>query len=290
MPQTLSNGIHITYEVAGHGEPLLLVMGLGGQLIDWHAEFVAALEEHFTVIRFDNRDSGLSSYSDAPVPTRWDLIKMSLRPESVSPAYRLADMADDAAGLLDSMGIVSSHVVGMSMGGMIAQQLAMQHPGKVRSLCSIMSHTGDRKSGRPSPRVITSLARRGRPSRTEALEVTMDLFRMVGGADWDEQAQRRRTAASLERAYNPGGVLRQSQAIATSPDRAKGLGVVTQPTLVIHGLDDTLVRPSGGIATAKAIPGSRLVMYPNMGHDLPATRHNDMVRLIRANAARAGNK
>lgn len=289
MPELAANGISLTYEVSGSGDPLLLIMGLGGQLTDWHPEFIEALSEHFTVIRYDNRDSGLSTYSDAPPPSRWELLKMSLLPKSVTPPYTLGDMADDAAALLDALCVEAAHVVGMSMGGMIAQQLAVRHPSKARSLCSIMSNTGDLRAGRPSPRVLAALARRGRPGRAETLEATLELFALVGGRDWDADEQRRRSAASIERAYNPDGVLRQTTAIATAANRTAALGLVNQPTLVIHGLDDTLVRPSGGVATAKAVPHSRLIMYPRMGHDLPVTRHREMVQAILENAALAGD-
>jgi pimeloyl-ACP methyl ester carboxylesterase len=286
MTRVLANGIEIEYETSGSGEPLLLIMGLGGQLTDWHPHFVDQLADQFQVIRFDNRDIGLSTHSDATPPTRWQLIKTNLRPASVHPPYELSDMADDTAGLLDALDIPSAHVVGMSMGGMIAQSLALQHPHRVKSLCSIMSNTGDRRSGRPTAKVLRSLARRGQPDQTDALAITIDLFRLIGGLDWDEAEQRRRTEASLERAYNPAGVLRQAQVISAAPDRTEMLAALKMPALVVHGLDDSLVRPSGGIATAKAIPSSRLVMFPRMGHDIPATRQPEIVEAIRINADR----
>ena len=286
MTRVLANGIEIEYEVSGSGQPLLLIMGLGGQLTDWHPHFVDQLAEQFQVIRFDNRDIGLSTHSDAAPPTRWQLVKSNLRPGSVRAPYELRDMADDAAGLLDALDIASAHVVGMSMGGMIAQSLALQRPRRVKSLCSIMSNTGDRRSGRPTPKVLRSLARRGQPDQAEALAITIELFRLIGGLDWDEAEQRRRTEASLERSYAPAGVLRQAQAIAAAPDRTEMLAKLKMPALVVHGLDDPLVRPSGGIATAMALPGSRLVMFPRMGHDIPATRHAEIIEAIRINGDR----
>lgn len=286
MPQIHVNDIDIQYEVSGAGQPLLLIMGLGGQLTDWPSNFVELLAERFQVIRFDNRDSGLSTIFDAPAPTRWQLITGNLRPSSVTPTYALSDMATDAHELVTALGLERCHVVGMSMGGMIAQLMAISYPESVGSLCSIMSTTGDRRAGRPSAGVIAALARRGQPRRDQALGVTLDLFRRVGGADWDEAAQRKRSNASLSRSYNPAGVLRQSLAITAAPDRTRALGEVQAPSLVVHGLDDTLVRPSGGVATAKALPGSRLLMYPRMGHDIPMTRHRSLVEAIQTNANR----
>lgn len=286
MARVHANGIEIEYEISGSGEPLLLVMGLGGQLTDWPQTFVDLLSAHFQVIRYDNRDSGLSTHSDAPAPTRWQLVKGNVAPGSVRPPYKLQDMADDALALLHALGIDKAHIVGMSMGGMIAQIIAAGSPESTRSLCSIMSNTGDRRAGRPSARVVASLARRGQPTRSQALDVTLDLFRMVGGPDWDEQEQRARSSASLARAYSPAGVLRQSQAIAASPDRTTALRQVDAPTLVVHGLADTLVQPSGGVATAEAVPNSRLVMFPRMGHILPHNRDHELVTAILTNAAR----
>lgn len=287
MPLVRANDVELCYQVEGHGQPLLLIMGLGGQLTDWHPALVTKLAASFQVIRFDNRDIGLSQKLPDPRPSRWDLIKGNLWPAAARPPYTLADMADDAAGLLDALDLPAAHVVGMSMGGMIAQELTIRHPARVTSLCSIMSNTGDRRHGRPTPRVVASLARRGEPDRRSAIEVTLAMFRLVGGTDWNEAEQRERTSASLDRSYHPAGMLRQSQAIAAAPDRTEALTRIHQPTLVIHGLDDTLVRPSGGIATAHAVPGSRLLMFPDMGHDLPATRHDEMVEAIARNTRRA---
>lgn len=287
MPLVQANGTEICYQIDGSGEPLLLIMGLGGQLTDWPPALVAALAQQYQVIRFDNRDIGLSEKTPGPRPSRWELIKGNLWPSAGRAPYSLADMADDAAGLLDAIGVEQAHIVGMSMGGMIGQELTLRYPEKVRSLCSIMSNTGDRRHGRPWPRVVISLARRSTPDRASAIDVTLSMFRLVGGADWDEAAHSERTAASLERSYHPAGMLRQSQAVAAAPDRTDALTKVRQPTLIMHGLDDTLVSPSGGIATAKAIRGSRLLLFPGMGHDLPATRHDEMLEAIGLNIARA---
>lgn len=281
------NGIDIAYEVEGSGPPLLLVMGLGGQLVDWPTGLVEGLAEQFTVVRFDNRDIGLSTAIDAPAPSRFDFVKAIVRPAWAKASYNLSDMAADAAGLLDVLGLDSVHVAGMSMGGMISQTLAIEHPQRVRSLCSVMSNTGNQKTGRPTARVFAHLARQGQdPSKEAALSRTLELFSMVCGADWDRVRGEQQLRASLDRAYNPGGVLRQSLAIAVSPDRTPMLRELRLPTLVMHGLDDTLVRPSGGVATAEAVPDSRLLMFPRMGHDLPQTRHGEMIDAIVANTRR----
>lgn len=281
MPNVAANGIEIEYEMAGTGPPLLLVMGLGGQLTDWPQLLVDRLQQHFTVVRFDNRDAGLSTWSTTSPPRRSDFVRAALWPASLELPYTLADMANDAAGLLQKLGIDSAHVLGMSMGGMISQRLAIDHPERVLTLTSIMSNTGARFSGRPTFEVMRKLATRGEPDRADALETTMSFFRLVGGRDWDPAEQRSRTIVSLERAYNPAGVLRQSLAIAAADNRADALAQLNVPALVMHGLDDNLVRPSGGRATARSLTNSRLIMFPRMGHDLSATRHVEMVDEVR---------
>lgn len=288
MPNVEANGITIEYEVSGDGPPLLLVMGLGGQLTDWPPAFVELLSQHFTVIRYDNRDSGLSTWSNAPMPPRSAFVKALVTTKGIDAPYRLSDLAADGTGLLQALDIDSAHVVGMSMGGMIAQLIALDFPGRVRSLCSVMSNTGSRGAGRPTAKVMTVLARRQEPDQATAVDATMAFFEMVGGPDWDPVAHRERSGASIARAFNPSGVIRQSLAIAVTPDRTNRLGTISVPTLVIHGLDDPLVRPSGGTATAAAIPGSRLLMFPGMGHDLPATRHTEMIEAIVRNSKRVG--
>lgn len=287
MTRVRAGPIHIEYESVGHGDPLVLIMGIGGQLTDWHPGFVEQLARRFRVIAFDNRDTGLSTLSGAPTPSRRQLLRAHLPVGAVNPPYHLSQMADDVAALLSALDVERAHVVGMSMGGMIAQLVACRHPHRVLSLCSIMSNTSDRRHGLPAPRLLPRLVRRGRasePSKAEAIELTVDLFRVIGGADWDETEQRARTSASLDRSFNPTSLLRQYLAVATSPDRTSMLGSLACPVLVVHGLQDPLVRPSGAIATARAIPGSRLLMFPGMGHDIPATRHGEVADAIRRNA------
>ncbi len=287
MPSVRANGITIEYERDGQGEPILLIMGLAAQLTAWPPAMVERLVEHgFDVIRHDNRDIGLSSEIDAdpPSPVSTFLRRLFRRPPSVP--YLVADMADDAAALLDALDIDSAHVVGASMGGMIAQELAIRHPERVRSLTSIMSHPGD-GSGSPRARVALRLARRGRPSRDEAVESTVGTFRMIAGPHFDELEMHQQAEAAVARSYRPEGVLRQTAAVLASRDRVPLLRQVRVPTLVVHGLVDPLVRYSGGIATALAVPGARLLMFNDMGHDLPASRVDELAQAIATNAGRS---
>ncbi len=290
MPQvTLDSGITLEYEREGSGEPLLLVMGLAGQLTDWPVEFVERLvEAGFDVIRFDNRDSGLSTMTEWQPPSRRKaLISMIMRRPVKDVGYTVDDMADDAAGLLDHLGIDSAHVVGMSMGGMISQALTIRHPEKVKSLCSVMSNTGDRKNGNISPKLVRAMGIPKEPSKETAVEDSKKLWSHISGDHYDEAETARRMEASIERSWAPQGVMRQTAAIAGSADRTEGLTGVQAPTLVIHGIKDLLVVPSGGIATAAAVPDSRLLMFPDMGHNLPEPRQDEMVAAIVANTLRA---
>lgn len=285
-----ANGIKICYEdTGGDGEPLLLVMGLGGQLIDWSDGFVAMLVSRgFRVIRHDNRDIGLSTEFDWPVPNRRTLMAGMLAKRPIEVGYRISDMAADAAAFLDAIGVESAHVVGASMGGMISQTMAFGHPEKVRSLTSIMSNTGDRRNGGIHPSILAKVVRAPRPSRADAPEVGTEWYALWAGSAWDREEHLASSQRSVARSWRPDGVDRQTAAIAGSPDRTPMLATITAPTLVIHGLEDKLVVPSGGIATTKAIPGSRLVMFPDMGHDIPRTRWEEIGDAIVVNAARVG--
>lgn len=269
-----SNGITIEYEVRGQGEPLLLVMGLAGQLTDWPEDFVDLfVDEGFQVIRFDNRDIGLSTQTDWEPPSRLKAIRAAvLRRQLKDVGYTLEDMAADAVGLLDGLGIDSAHVVGVSMGGMIAQEVAIGYPQRVRSLCSIMSNTGDRKNGMIAPSLMAKAARMKPPTRETALDDSVRVFELISGPHFDKEAYRDLAENSLKRSFTPAGVDRQTAAVGGSRDRTELLGSVTAPTLVIHGLLDPLVLPSGGVATAKAIGGSRLLSFGDMAHDLPRPR------------------
>ena len=224
------------------------------------------------MVRFDNRDAGLSTHIDAPAPTMREMVQSLVARRFVKAPYVLADMAHDAAGLLDHLGIDSAHVVGASMGGMIGQTLAIDHSSRVRSLTSVMSNTGDRRYGRVRPALVRQLPRFMSRDGRQRVENGVALGRLIAGPHFDEAASRRQLTEALARSDDRDGTARQMLAIGASPDRTAALGAVRAPTLVIHGLLDPLVSPSGGIATARAIPGSRLIMYPDMGHDIPVPR------------------
>lgn len=288
MASIEANGITIEYDVRGTGDPLLLVMGLGGQLTDWPDEFVDQLAgTGFQVVRYDNRDIGLSTEFDWEPPSQMKSVLGQMAKRPPRAGYHLADMAADADGLLAALDIPSAHVVGMSMGGMIAQSLAIAHPERVRSLTSIMSNTGDRKHGKVAGKLLAKLARLPEPTPETAVDRSTELFGLISGPHFDATEYRQLAEANHRRSFRPTGTARQTAAIMASPDRTAHLGAVTVPTLVMHGLVDPLVKPNGGIATAAAIPGSRLVMYPDMGHDLPRPRWGEMIEEIRRTADRA---
>ncbi len=281
------NGITIEYDEHGDpgGEPLLLVMGLGAQLIAWPEGFVDLLvAKGFRVIRFDNRDIGLSTKIDAPAPTIRQLMLATVARRFAHPAYLLSDMADDAAALLDHLGIAGAHVVGASMGGMIAQTLAIEHPDKVLSLVSIMSNTGDRRHGKIKLQIMRKMPKALAASRKDPVTGGITAGRLISGPHFDETKAREEIVAALARDGDPSGSARQTVAIAGSPDRTEALADVRVPTLVVHGMVDPLVKPSGGLTTAKAIPGAKLLMFPDMGHDLPENRWQEVVEAITANA------
>ncbi len=286
--------VEIAYEVDGpdDGEPMLLVMGLGTQLVGWPADLVSGLVDRgFRVIRHDNRDVGLSSFTDGPAPARSALVRSFLRPGSGGADYLLTDLAEDARALLDHLDVGAAHVVGASMGGMIAQELTIDHPERVLSLTSIMSNTGSRRSGRVSPRLLPSMAlslTTPRPiDEEDAVRLGVEGWRRIAGPLFDEAEMTEMVRSAVRRSVSPIGTVRQLLAILESPDRTEQLREVRVPTLVIHGLADRLVVPSGGIATAQAVPGSRLLMFPDMGHDLPRSRRPEIVEAIVQNAGRA---
>jgi pimeloyl-ACP methyl ester carboxylesterase len=289
VPDVQANGIELCYETLGDpADPaLLLIMGLGSQLIDWPQEFCEQLADRgFFVVRFDNRDAGLSaSRPEWGVP---DVRAIVAGDRSTVP-YLLADLARDAAGLLDGLGLRRAHVVGLSMGGMIAQQLTVDHPERVASLCSIMSTTGDRSVGRATPEAAAVLGRPAAPDRATAVAGTVAAARIIGSPAFPapEEELLRRAEAKYDRGYHPLGTLRQYAAIIASPDRTAALGRVTAPTVVVHGADDPLITVTGGEATAAAVPGAELVVIEGMGHDLPRQLWPRIVDVIAANAVRA---
>ena len=282
--------IELCFETFGDpADPaLLLVMGLGTQMIAWREDFCELLVERgFYVIRFDNRDIGRSTHlRDARPPALRQLLTRDKR----AAAYTLDDMADDAAGLLDELGIGAAHVVGASMGGMIAQVLACRHPEKVLTLTSIMSTTGHRLWGQPAMKVYPFFFTARPKEKQAAVERVVKLFGVIGSPafETDEDDLRALASASIDR--GPGddaGTLRQMQAVLASGNRTRALRHIEAPTLVIHGTADKMVGQSGGRATARAIPGARLVLIKGMGHDLPRKLWPRFVDLIAEHAAQA---
>jgi pimeloyl-ACP methyl ester carboxylesterase len=266
-----ANGIELCYQEMGdaEGEPLLLVMGLATQMLAWDEGFCELLVERgFRVIRFDNRDIGRSTkIESAGVPSRLDMIVG----RRASAPYLLRDMGTDTIGLMDHLGIEAAHLVGASMGGMIAQTMAIEHAKRVRSLVSIMSNTGSRWTGMPSREAMAVLLSRPSQGRDAAVERAVKTFGVIGspGYPFDEERLRRVAGRSYDRGHSAAGVLRQMHAITASGDRTRALRGVRVPTTVIHGDRDPLVRPAGGRATARAIPNARLKTIDGMGHDLP---------------------
>jgi pimeloyl-ACP methyl ester carboxylesterase len=281
--------IEICFETFGDpADPaLLLVMGLGTQMLGWHEDFCTDLARRgFHVIRYDNRDIGRSTIlSSAPVPTLGQIVRRDKRAAS----YTLAEMAADGVGLLDHLGIERAHLVGVSMGGMIAQTIAARRPERVLSLTSIMSSTGSRWRGQPALRTYRQFLRPVSTDRATYIAQTAALFEIIGspGFERDDDNLRALLGAMYDRGHDPGSVTRQLAAILASGDRTAELRRITAPTLVIHGTADKLVAPSGGRATARAIPGARLLMIKGMGHDLPRGAWPQLIDAIVANAARA---
>jgi pimeloyl-ACP methyl ester carboxylesterase len=249
------------------GVPLLLICGLAQQLIMWPRRLLMMLGRRgYAVITFDNRDVGLSTHLHG---RRSDLLSISNG--TAPPPYRLSDMAADACAVLDAVGVESAHVLGVSMGGMIAQQMAIDAPTRVRSLISVMSTTGDRSVGRPEPGMLSLLMADPGATREEYAKHQLALSRAIGSRVHLQDEAEIRVAAgrAFDRAYDPRGVGRQFGAIQGSGDRTAALRLLEIPTLVIHGFQDPLVTPSGGEATAAAIPGARLLLVEEMGHDVP---------------------
>jgi pimeloyl-ACP methyl ester carboxylesterase len=281
--------LELCYETFGLDTlpPLLLVMGLGAQMVLWDDEFCQALADRgLWVIRFDNRDIGRSTIlRGRPVPTRGQLLRRDRRAAS----YPLDDMADDAAGLLDHLDVRAAHVVGVSMGGMIAQLLAIRHPHRVRSLVSIMSSTGDRRVGRTHPGLYVRMLRRARLDRDGYVQNFIATYRAIGSRTYPPDPTRLRALAErcFERGTHPDGAARQLAAIIAAPDRTPMLHDLKTPTTVIHGAQDRLVSPSGGRATAAAIPDARLVIVPGMGHHMPPALWSRLIDEIAANTSRA---
>ena len=283
----VSPGVELCYQTFGDpdAEPLLLVMGLGGPMTWWDPALCRMLAESgFYVIRYDNRDTGRSSRGSGRV-TRAMLVQAFLG-RRVKVPYSLVDLAHDAFGLLDHLGLDSAHVVGVSMGGMIAQTMALDEPGRVRSLVSIMSTTGRRTVGWVDPRLFPMMLGRRGATVEEYLEAAVAGAAAIGSPAYLESADsaRARAVETWERGINPAGVMRHMMAVLTQPDRARALRSLRIPTTVIHGTNDRMVHVSGGRATAQAIPGAQLLLVPGMGHDLPPALFETFRDAILSNA------
>jgi len=266
-----ANGIEVAYETFGErdGFPLVLVMGLGTQMVAWPDELCQDLADrgHY-VVRFDNRDVGASTHLHGKqTPPLHSIVSRRRR-----PPYTIDDMADDALGLLDALGLGPVHLVGVSMGGFISQTVALRRPERLRSLTLISTSTGSRRVGQADPRLIGRLMSRPAVLNAEqAMAAVLDTFRAIGSKGYalDEERLRQLGALSFERGYDPAGYRRQLAAVVAQPNRTAGLRRLELPTLVIHGLQDPLVAASGGLALARIINGARFVGFSGMGHDLP---------------------
>ena len=286
VKKTKAGAVELAYETFGEPAlpPVLLVMGIGSQMINWHEDFCQALSDGRFVIRFDNRDVGESQWMEGEV----DLAAFAAGDTS-SAVYTLDDMADDAVGLLDALGLASAHVVGASLGGMIAQTVAIRHPGRVRTLTSIMSTTGEPGVANPTEEAAAALMSPPARSREEAIERIVKVRRVIGspGFPRDEQDIRDRAGRAWDRGVNPAGFARQLAAVYASGDRTEALRSLDVPTLVVHGEEDPLIPVSGGRATAAAIPGAELWTVPGMGHDLPRPLWPELIGRIGALAESA---
>ena len=284
----VGRGVTLCYDEFGdRSDPtMLLVMGLGTQMIAWHEDFCRELAGRgFHVVRFDNRDSGRSTHFPGRPPTVRELLTRRLPAQP----YTLEDMADDAAGLLRALDIAPAHVVGASMGGMIAQLLAARHPELVRSLASIMSSTGSRTKGQPALMLYRFLLKRAPDEREAFVDHMERVFDAIGspGFERDNEHLRELAGESFDRDDDRAASGRQLGAILKSGNRTKALRRISAPTVVIHGSADKLVRPSGGKATAKAIAGARLIKIDGMGHDLPRGAWRQIIDPVVWNAGRA---
>jgi len=273
MPTARANGIDIEYETFGAADapPLLLIMGLACQMIAWDDEFCGMLAQRgHRVIRFDNRDIGLSTKTNGDSNVL-AAISAAIQGQPFTPPYTLSDMAADTVGLLDALDVRSAHIVGASLGGMIAQTIAIEHPARVRTLTSIMSTTGSRTLPTAKPEVTAVLMTPAPPDREGNIQRAINTFRTIGspGFPFDEERVRRLAGRSYDRCFEPTGPARQLIAILAAHDREPALAQLKMPTLVIHGSDDPLIPVEGGRATAKAIPGSELLVVEGMGHDFP---------------------
>jgi pimeloyl-ACP methyl ester carboxylesterase len=274
VPQlSLPTGITVEYETFGNSaDPaLLLISGFSAQLTSWHENLCKLFAaQNFHVIRFDNRDCGLSTKLDGVVVDTTAVITAALMEEPIPEVpYTLSHMAADAIGVLDGLSIAKAHVMGASMGGMIAQTVAIEHPHRLLSLTSVMSQPGDPEVGQPTAEAMESFFTPPPTVREEYLDSSASWLVWHSKKYRDAQRTRAQAAVDFDRSFYPEGGPRQLAAIYASGRRTEGLAKLTMPTLVLHGLDDTLIAPDGGERTAEVIPGAKLVMLEDMGHDLP---------------------
>ena len=295
MPKAKANNIEIEYETFGDpsSKPLLLVMGLGAQMIAWLDEFcMKFVDKGFYVIRFDNRDIGLSTkFEEAGIPDLMKEVMALQRGETITPAYILEDMADDAVGLLDALNIEKAHICGASMGGMIVQIIAFRHPTRVLSLTSIMSTTGNPDLPQAKPEAMQVLLAPAPTEREAFIEESVRRRRILYGSGfpYDVDRQREIAAITYDRSFYPQGMARQTVAILANGNRASKLGSIKVPTLVIHGGDDPLVPVEGGKETAEKIDGADLILIDGMGHSLPPETWPQIVDAIAKNADKVNN-
>jgi pimeloyl-ACP methyl ester carboxylesterase len=294
MPNVEANNIRIEYDTFGddNNPPLLLIMGLAAQMIVWDEEFCQMLaDKGLFVIRFDNRDVGLSTkFEEAGVPNVIKAMQAAARGEKVEAPYSLDDMADDAAGLLNALDIEKAHVCGASMGGMIAQTMAVRYPSRVISLVSIMSSTGEPGLPQPRPEAMAVLLRPAPQEREAFLDYYVNTWKVIAGPGFkfDEQRSRALAARNYDRCFHPQGAARQLMAIVAHGSRKKALASVTAPALVIHGADDPLVPVEAGRDTADSIPGAEIMIIEGMGHDMPPEVWPRIADAIHAHTQKAG--
>ena len=284
------NGIEITYDTFGDptAPPMLLIMGLGSQMIYWDEAFCKEIaSQGYWVIRFDNRDVGLSTkFDDAGVPDLMDLMMKVQQGESIETTYKILDMANDALGLLDALEIEAAHIVGASMGGMIAQTMAIHYPERVSTLTSIMSTTSDPELPQPGPEAISILITPPPSDRAGYIEQSVESWRFLNGKlPFDENFVRERSGRAFDRDYYPPGAGRQLAAILASGSRKDALKNIKVPTLVIHGDADPLVPVEGGKQTAEVIPGAKLLIIEDMGHSIPSVVAPRIIEAIVNHAA-----
>jgi pimeloyl-ACP methyl ester carboxylesterase len=283
MPELTANGIRIYYERFGsEADPaVLFISGLGSQITYWRPGFVEPIiEAGFQVIAFENRDSGYSEHFDNARVSVMRVVEILEAGGTPEVPYALTDMADDSVGVLDALGIDTAHMLGVSMGGYIAQVTAARHPERVRSLVSIMSTTGNREVGQATPEMNQALYTPPPTEREAAIESSVEYASSAWGDYFDEDRARETAARNLDRVVYPQGTGRQLAAILAAGDRTADLARITAPTLVIHGEKDPLIDVSGGIATAEAIPNAELWIVPGMGHDLPPALYGDLTKRL----------